>query len=213
VTSLREDTKVNDGLGIKVIRYNSWQRKAKRAFGLEPRTVKANANCKSTSLDLADHTFGCGFLTAQVRRWNSERKQYNDWQVITENQHNLLTNGGRDFFHQQCYKDSGLGTAGTAWVAVTTTAVTPAAGDTTLSGEMTTLGFARALGTYAHTAGTNATTNTVTYTATGTATNVQASGLFNQLAVGGTLSHEATFTATSFVSGDQLGLTWTLNLG
>lgn len=126
--------------------------------------------------------------------------------------HNLLTNGGRDFFHNQCYGTTALGSNGTNYVAVTATAVTPATSDTTLTSELTTLGFIRAVGAYAHTAGTNATTITITYTASGTQNNVQASALFTAATVG-TMSHEATFTSTNFVNGDQLGLTWTLNLG
>ena len=149
-----------------------------------------------------------------MRRWDEELQDYNDWFYLAKNKHNLLTTGGRDFFHQQCYKDTGLGSTGTTWIAVTATSFSPAAGDTTLNGELTAgTGFARMLGTYAHTATTNATTVTGTFTASGTQNSVQASGLFTQLAVGGTLSHEATFTSTNFATNDQLQITWTLNLG
>lgn len=209
--NIHEDTPVSDNLGVKVYRHNSWQNKVKRALGVDPRIEKM-PNCKSTSLNLADHTLGCGFLTASVRRWDDELKQYMPWEIITDHKHNLLTNGGRDFFHVQCYGSSGLGSNGTNYVAVTTSTFTPAAGDTTLASEETLHGFARAQGTVAHTNGTNQSTVSITFTATGTETALQASGLFTASSVG-TLSHEATFTATNFVTNDQLGLTWTLNLG
>ena len=187
----------------------------KRALGVDAHntnTIEKMPNCKSTSLDLADHTFGCGFLSASVRRWDDQLNQYEPWELVTDHKHNLLTNGGRDFFHVQCYGTTGLGANGTNYVAVTTSTFTPAAGDTTLASEETLHGFARAQGTVAHTNGTNTTTVSITFTATGTETALQASGLFTA-ASSGTLSHEATFTPTNFVTNDQLGLTWTLNLG
>jgi hypothetical protein len=203
LAGLNETTHSNDNVAIKVKRHNNKPSKFARWF-------KGNDAPKT----IENSVFGDGFLTAIKREYIPETGGYNEI-VLCKDKHNLLTTAGRDFFHQQCYKDTGLGTAGTAWIAVTTTAITPAGGDTALSGELTTNGFARALGTYAHSAGTNVTTLTVTFTATGVPSpnTVQASALFNQLSVGGTMSHEATFTSTAFAVNDQLMITWTLNLG
>ena len=213
--SFKEFTNANDDLAIKVKRYNpnSLSNKIARWWdGQKHPTEKENHIFPEPNLE--EHTFGCGFLTAAARKWDDGLEEYDDWFYLAKNKHNLLTNGGRDFFHQQCYKDTGLGAAGTAWIAVSATSFSPATNDTTLNTELTAgTGFARMLGTYAHSAGTNATTITGTFTASGTQNNVQASGLFNQLAVGGTLSHEATFTSTNFATNDQLQITWTLNLG
>jgi hypothetical protein len=208
LTGLNETTKSNDNLHVKVKRHNPntlSNRIAKWWNGKQENNIFPTPN-------LEEHTFGCGFLTAQVRRWDEELETYGDWFYAAKDKHNLLTTGGRDFFHQQCYKDSGLGSAGTTFVAVTTSTFTPASGDTTLASEETLHGFARALGTYAHTGGTNATTVTITFTATGAETNLQASALFTASS-SGTMSHEATFTPTTFATNDQLQITWTLNLG
>lgn len=56
------------------------------------------------------------------------------------------------------------------FMAVTENTTTPVVGDTTLTSELTTDGFARALATFAHTAGTNTFTLSKTFTATGTRT-------------------------------------------
>lgn len=196
MTSLLEKTGSNDHIGIKVKRHN--KKGIKRFFGLSP-----------SPKTLKESNFGDGWLTAIKKEYTPNG--YVD-HILCLNKHNLLTNGGRDFFHVQCYGSSGLGTNGTNYVAVTATAVTPAAGDTTLSGELSANGFTRAQGTVAHTNGTNATTVTITFTATATQNTVQASALFTASSAG-TMSHEATFTSTNFATNDQLQIVWTLNLG
>lgn len=148
-----------------------------------------------------------GLFSLYVKRLGEER-----WTPVVENKKNLLTNGGRDWMHAQVYTNTSAGTAASNWVAVTQTAITPAAGDTTLSGEITTGGLARAQATPAHTAGTNSTTLTITYTASTSFSTVQGSGLFNASSAG-TESHESTFTSTALNSGDQLQVVWTVNLG
>ena len=67
--------------------------------------------------------------------------------------------------------------------------------------------------TLTHSTGTNSTTLAKTFTASGTHTAVQMSGTFNQLAVGGTIAHEAVFTSVTLASSDTLAVTWTLTLG
>lgn len=150
-----------------------------------------------------------GWTTVKVRRADQE-----EWETLIQDKPNLLTNGGRDFIHNQSYRNTSAGTEGTRYIAVTTNATAPDAADTVLTGEITTNGLARAAATTnSHTNGTNVSTLGVTYTATGSHTNVQKSGLFNQLSVGGTMTHENTFTPVSLVTDDQLQVTWTLTLG
>ena len=67
--------------------------------------------------------------------------------------------------------------------------------------------------TISHSTGTNSTTLNKIFTASGTHTAVQMSGTFNQLAVGGTIGHEAIFTPVTLASSDTLSVTWTLTLG
>lgn len=135
------------------------------------------------------------------------------WIPITENKHNLLTNGGRDFIHAQAYRNTSAGTEGSRYIAVTSDSGAPAAGDTTLASEITTNGLGRAAATTnTHTNGTNTSVLGITFTASGTHTNVQKSGLFNQASTG-TMTHENTFTPVSLATNDQLQISWTLTLG
>jgi hypothetical protein len=125
---------------------------------------------------------------------------------------NQITNSGRDFLHQQGYATSGIGTNGLNWIALTNTAITPAAGDTTLSGEITTNGLARAQGVVAHTAGTNITTVANTFTCVTAAQAAQAAALFTASSAG-TMNHELTFPQRSLQVNDQLVLTFQITLG
>jgi hypothetical protein len=127
---------------------------------------------------------------------------------------NQITNSGRDQLHLQGYGTSGLATNGFNYIGLTNTAITPAAGDTSLSGEITSNGLSRAQGAYAHTTGTNTTTISYTFTATGTQA-CQAAALFNLAGppVAGIMNHELTFTQRSLISGDTLAVTYTITLG
>ena len=137
----------------------------------------------------------------------------NKWYTLAQGRCNLLTNGGRDFFHAQCYTNTSNGTRGSGYIAVTADATAPAAGDTTLTAEITTNGLARAdATTKTHGAGTNSTLIEHEWNASGTHTNVQKCALFNASSAG-TMTHEGTFTAASLISGDKLKVSYTLNLG
>jgi hypothetical protein len=126
---------------------------------------------------------------------------------------NLLTLDGRDLFHAQCYTNTSNGTRGAGFVAVTTDTGNPATSDTTLAGELSGSGFARAdATTKTHTNDTNSTTIEHTFTASGTVNSIVKSGTFNN-ASSTTLCHEATFTSASLITNDTLKVTWTLNLG
>jgi hypothetical protein len=129
-----------------------------------------------------------------------------------ETVYNQITNAGRDFLHQQGYQTSGLGANGLNYIALTNTAITPAAGDTTLSGEITSNGLGRAQGTVAHSAGTNTTTVDHTFTCATSSQACQATALFTA-ASSGTMNHELTFTQRTLQVGDTIDLTFTISLG
>lgn len=131
--------------------------------------------------------------------------------IVEEEVHNLLTDDGRDFLHQQGYETTGLGTNGANYIALTSDTGTPAVTDTTLASEITTGGLARAQGTVAHTTGATTTTIQYTFTATATHSAVQKSGLFTA-ASAGIMVHEASFMSVNLQSNDQLQITWTITL-
>lgn len=132
----------------------------------------------------------------------------------------LVTNGGRDAIHAQA-----LGTAAQPAafnfmaLANSATAVAPAVTDTTLTGEITTVGggLIRKQGTYAHTAGTNTTTITATFTANGTdalPVTVSQDALFNAITAGTMAFKDALNSNATFnVVGDNLTNTHTINIG
>jgi len=129
---------------------------------------------------------------------------------------NLLTDGGRDQFHSQCYIETSPTNTerGTGWVGVTTNTTGPSASDTSLTGELSSNGFTRAdATTKSHTNGTNSSTIEHTFTASGTVNAIHKSALFDATS-SGNMSHIANFSAdVSVISGDTLKVTWTLNLG
>lgn len=135
-------------------------------------------------------------------------------EIIEQNKKNLLTTDGIDQLHKAVYVDTSATEVGNNFLALSVNTWTPVVGDTTLLGEITTGGLARALATtITHTDDTNVTTLAHTFNATATHTAVQLAGVFNQLALGGILTHENTFTPANLVNGDTLTVTWTLTLG
>lgn len=151
-----------------------------------------------------------GYLSAVVIKADGTKIE------LAKLKHNLLTNNGRDWMHDQVYKNTAAGTRGSGYVAVTESTITPAAGDTSLTGEIAVNGLSRAdATTKTHSAGTNATTIEHTFTVTsGSFTSVLASALFNASS-GVTMTHIANFTTGSgtLAVNDTLKVTWTLNLG
>lgn len=130
----------------------------------------------------------------------------------------LLTNAGRDAIHAQMVGTSAQPAAAN-YIALTANSATPAAGDTTLAGEITTAGggLIRAQATYAHTAGTNTSTLTRTFTANGTdalPVTLAKIGVFNGTGAV-TMMFESLLnaTATLNVSGDSMVLTETITAG
>ena len=119
--------------------------------------------------------------------------------------HNLTTNAGKDFIKAQI---SGTATTSNCiYIAVGTTAITPAVTDTTLSGEVTTNGLQRAPGTYAA-VGTGTFTLTKLFTATGAVSNVQAASV-STAASSGTMCFEVgSLGPTTLASTDTLNVVW-----
>lgn len=102
------------------------------------------------------------------------------------------------------------------YIANSANSLTPAAGDTTLSGEISANGLGRALGTagtYTAPAALDGGASYVlskTFTATGTQT-VQSSGIFDAVSTGN-LFAEANFSSSATLNnGDQLTVQWTVN--
>lgn len=129
----------------------------------------------------------------------------------------LKTNAGSDF-QAAVMGARGSQPAAGDYVALTANTTAPAAGDTTLTAEITTAGggLIRKQGTYAHTAGTNTYTITPVFTANGTDSlpvTIGKYGVFNASSAG-TLVFETLVspTATLSASGDQLTITITVTM-
>lgn len=107
--------------------------------------------------------------------------------------------------------DPGYGPA--RFVALTENAGAPAVTDTALTGEITTGGCARTLGTYAHTAGALTYTLQKTFAVSATFPAIHKAGIFtaSTLTAVGLMVFETVLNAdASVVSGDSLQLTWTV---
>lgn len=206
MADVRESLGLNEKVSIKVSRYNSPQRKFKRFLGLEKKTpnrIGVSESFKvSTNVDI------------NIRRWNAETQTYGEW-YLHDRVHNLKPNVGLTFFLKQCYGSVASGTAmgntstGTNFLAVGTSTVAPASGDTTLGTELSTNGFARMQATT--TVSQPTATVTGTFTATGTQNSVQEGGLLDASS-SGNLGHHFTFTSTNFVANDQLQITVTITI-
>lgn len=132
----------------------------------------------------------------------------------------LRTNDGRDHQSRTSYDTASNATgiyAALNYIALTESSTAPAAGDTTLSGELTTQGLGRAQAAYAHTNGTNTVVLTKTFTITAAPTRTPAkAGLLNAAAVGdlgySTLIPDPPPLAFSSGTGDSMAATWTFTL-
>jgi len=128
----------------------------------------------------------------------------------------MLTNAGKDFVAAQVGGAGGTATA--QYIALTANSTAPAAGNTTLSGEIVTAGggLLRAIGAYAHTGGTSTYTISKTFTTNGSdalPVTVAKIGVFNASS-SGTMVFETLLssTATLSASGDTLTVTQTVTL-
>lgn len=146
-----------------------------------------------------------GLYTLPVLR---SYKNVDDDEVV----HNQKTNVGIVQLHTQGYGTSGLLTNGFNYIALTNTAITPAAGDTALSGEIAANGLSRAQGTVTLPTGSGTqTTVDKTFTCATAPQAAQAAALFTASS-GGVMNHELTFTQRSLQVGDTLQTTYTITL-
>jgi hypothetical protein len=123
---------------------------------------------------------------------------------------NLRTNVGTDWQAEVMGHDTQPASA--QWIALTTNASAPAAGDTTLASEITTNGLARAEGAYSHTGSATSYKITKTFTATGAHTDVAKAGLFNASS-SGTMVFETLLSSTvTLATNDTLTIEWTVNI-
>jgi hypothetical protein len=106
------------------------------------------------------------------------------------------------------------GNAPARYIALTENASAASASDTALTGEITTGGCGRALGTYAHTLGANTLTLTKTFSVSSTFPAIHKAGLFQvSTASSSLLSFETVLNAdANVISGDSLQVTWTITL-
>lgn len=99
------------------------------------------------------------------------------------------------------------------WMAVTENSTAPVVTDTTLAGELTGSGFARAFATWAHTAASNTYTLTNTYTSSdGTTRTIAKMGLFAAQNGGRMVFQTLVSPTATLVSGDQLTITDTVTI-
>lgn len=129
----------------------------------------------------------------------------------------MLTNAGKDLIYTNMVSLSQAAAAN--YMAVTANNTSPAAGDTTLTGEITTSGggLVRKQATPAHSNGTSTFTLTATFTANGSDSLPVALakiGTFNATPSGGSMMFETllSVTATLATSGDQVTVTDTATL-
>jgi hypothetical protein len=152
-----------------------------------------------------------GYVTVSLVRDGNEIYHYED--------HNEITETGVDFIVDQM-SDSASATASAKYIALSTTATGTVAIDddnTSLDSEISTGGLGRAAGTfggYSYSTADNDDSYTVsaTFTATGSHTGVQRAGLFTASSAG-TMMAENSFSSVNLASGDQLTITWTIDLG
>lgn len=128
--------------------------------------------------------------------------------------HNLTTDAGKSWMADQLYKNTAAGTRGAGFIASTESVITPAVGNTTLTGEIATNGLTRTDAiTKTWTSGTNTALVEHTFTATGSFTSVLASALFNASSAG-TMPHIANFSTGSgtLVANDTLKISWSITI-
>lgn len=103
------------------------------------------------------------------------------------------------------------------YIALSTTAISPAASDTTLSGETAVSGLARTEGTYgAYTApsslGSSASYQISNTFTAGAAATINSAALFDAASAGNLFVEAALGTPATLASGDSIALTWTVNI-
>jgi len=130
--------------------------------------------------------------------------------IWEETQKNVKTTVGIDFTFAQTYGTSAQAN-GLNYIALSNDTLTETTASTTLSTEIAANGLARAIGAYAHTAGTSTATITKTFTCATAPQSAQKAALFSASS-GGTMHHALAFTQRALQIGDQLAVTFTITL-
>ncbi len=159
--------------------------------------------------------FDCPVLPADLGALAAEQREH--WDRISstiEGPQALMVNGGRDATFDLVFS-----TGGYTYIGLTANTSSPAASDTSLTGQITTAsgGLVAASATYAHTSGTSTATLTKTFTTNGNDSlpvTIAKVGLRNASGTGGTFHSDTLLssTATLSASGDALTVTWTFTL-
>jgi hypothetical protein len=145
-------------------------------------------------------------VIAEIRRANGSSELIRGW--------NSRVSAGASW--QAQLMGSAAGTPAN-YIALSSTTLTAANGDTTLSGELTSAGMSRALGTYGgYTAPSSlgaAASYTISKTFTATATvTVNSAALFNASSAGSMFVEANLSTSATLASGDTVTITWTINI-
>lgn len=124
---------------------------------------------------------------------------------------NLRVDSGTDW-QAAVMGNTGAQPAAADYIALTTNTGAPAAGDTTLTGEIASGGLSRAQGTYSHTASATSYKISHTFTATSAHTAVHKAGMFNA-ASSGTMAFETVLSSdVTLAINDTLTIEWTVNI-
>lgn len=132
---------------------------------------------------------------------------------------NLITDAGRVVLHTYIYGlaadrvSASLGADGLSYIGLSNDGTSPAAGDTTLTGELSGNGLDRTQGTVTLPTGAGTITtvsNQFTYTGGGSQ-QVQKTALFDA-ASGGNMAHELLFTQRTLNTNDTLTITFSITL-
>lgn len=125
----------------------------------------------------------------------------------------MITNAGKDFQSRVMFDTASNGTglyAAANYIALTENSAAPAAGNTSLAGELTANGLQRAQATYAHTNGTGTTTLTKTFTSTDpTPRTINKAGLENAPTAGTHVLETPVPNPPALTNGDSVAITWT----
>jgi len=131
---------------------------------------------------------------------------------------NILTNAGRVVLHTFIYgtaaqrTSASLGPDGLSYIALTNDGTAPAAGDTTLTGELSGNGLDRAQGLVVLPTGAGTiTTVSKQFTYTGGGQDVQKTALFDAASVGN-MAHEILFTQRSLATNDTITISFQITL-
>lgn len=131
---------------------------------------------------------------------------------------NLITDAGRVTLHTYIYGlaadrvAASLGADGLSYIALTNDGIAPAAGDTTLTGELSGSGLTRTQGTVLLPTGAGTiTTVSNQFTNSGGPQQVQKTALFDAGAAGN-MAHELLFTQRTLVTSDTITITFSITL-